>query len=141
MTVHEPTLEELIAFEQELNRDQEVNRNDITKSFSITHSGLQHVPGTRQFVQRVTLTNVTMGPISGPMSLVLDSLTNNVTLVNKAAVTANFPPLDSPFVTVGLGDDNLLDPPESVAVFLKFVKATDAEITYDTRVLQGVLPP
>ena len=98
-------------------------------------------PEPGQFVQRVTLTNVTMGPISGPMSLVLDSLTNNVTLVNKAAVTANFPPLDSPFVTVGLGDDNLLDPQESVAVFLKFVKATDAEITYDTRVLQGVLPP
>ena len=33
VTVHEPTLEELIAFEQELNRDQEVNRKRHHEKF------------------------------------------------------------------------------------------------------------
>jgi len=81
-------------------------------------------------------------PISGPLSLVLDSLSRNAMLINKTGVTANFPPLGSPFVDVMIGADNMLNPGESVSVALEFAKRrAGRDITYSTRVLTGDLPP
>src|SRR5207248_725920 len=73
MTEHEPTLQELIALEQELKR------NEITTNLDIVRGDVLHIPGTSQFIQQVTLRNLSNNPISGPISLVLDSLSSNAT--------------------------------------------------------------
>jgi hypothetical protein len=135
VTEVEPSLEDFIAFERELNR------NEITTSFGITRSGFRYNPATQRFVQHVTLQNISASPMFGPISLVLDSLSNNASLANKTGVTANFAPLDSPFVTVNIGADNVLSPQESVTVTLEFGNPTNAGIAYSTRVLAGDLPP
>jgi hypothetical protein len=134
-TEHELTLQELIALEQELNR------NEITTNLGIIRSGFRYNRATQRFVQQVTLKNVSNNPISGPISLVLDSLSNNATLANKTGFTANFPPLGSPFVTIDVDADDVLGPQESATITLEFAKGPDGGITYRTRVLTGDLPP
>ena len=131
----ELTKEDLIALEQELNR------NVLTTNVRITRSGFRYIGNTARYVQQVTLQNISGNPISGPLSLVVDSLSSNATLVNKTGVTANFPPLGSPFINVMIGADNVLNPEESVSVTLEFANPTNAGITYNTRVLTGELPP
>ena len=72
-------------------------RTDVTGSFGLTYSGFTINPVTRRYVQTVTLTNNSSAPRStGPVSLVLDQLTANVTLYNLRAVPRQVLPAGSP---------------------------------------------
>ncbi|MEJ2669577.1 MAG: S8 family serine peptidase, partial [Gammaproteobacteria bacterium] len=76
---------------------------DVTTTVDITRSGFRFDRRTRQFVQQVTVRNTSEIDISGPVSLVLDDLSHNATLVNSSGTT----PDGDPFVTLGTGSDGL----------------------------------
>ncbi|MGE5243338.1 MAG: InlB B-repeat-containing protein [Betaproteobacteria bacterium] len=87
----------------------------------------------RRYEQTVTLTNNSPNIIVGPVSLVLDRLSENVTVLNAGDVTEFMSPAGSPYVNV---KTDLL-PGQSVAVQMRFQNAVDDVITYTPRVLAG----
>lgn len=102
----------------------------------VTRGGLVLDRLTNQFVQSVTLKNTTTATISGPVFLVLDTLSGNATLTGATGVTARLAPLNSPYVQV-VGANATIAANASVNATLKFANPTRAGITYITRVLAG----
>jgi acid phosphatase len=113
----------------------------IPSSVQVTRGGFSLDRRTGHFMQQVQLTNVGSTPIPAPLLLVLDSLSVNATLFNPSGTTANIAPLNSPYVSVGVGGDNVLAAGESVTVTLEFVNPSRAGITYTARVLAGTPAP
>jgi hypothetical protein len=109
---------------------------DVSSSVSVVRSGFGYNFLTGRFVQGVTLKNTSGSPISGPVPLVLDSLSGNATLFNASGKTACVAPLGSPFMTV-VDSSSSLAAGQSVTVYLQFTDPTKAGITYGTRVLAG----
>jgi hypothetical protein len=128
-----------------MNQSQTVTANfgacatDVTPSVTITRGGFSYNFSTGRFVQAVTLKNASGSPIAGSISLVLDNLSSNATLFNKAGVTACDPPLGSPFVVPVVSGSSLVTG-ASVTVYLQFTDPTKTGITYTTRVLAGAGP-
>ena len=60
---------------------------DVTSSVAITRGGFRYDRLTKQYVQTVTLENISSSPLAAPLSLVLDSLSLSATLVNDNGVT------------------------------------------------------
>lgn len=89
-----------------------------------------------RYRQLVTLINRTRNAISGPVSLVLDNLNENVVLVNKTGDTQCVP-ADSPYINLNIGLDNRLRPLETRFLLLEFNNPTGVSINYTTRVLAG----
>ena len=93
--------------------------------------------------QSFTLQNASSSAIVGPVSIVLDSLTAGVTLLNAAGVTSCAAPAGSPYVNVDLGSDSVWSPGERVDVVLQFERQSTgpgkkpSAITYTRRVLAG----
>jgi uncharacterized protein YjiK len=102
----------------------------------VTRGGFVLDRATNAFVQADTLKNTTTAPISGPIYLVLDSLSANATLSAATGTTARLAPLNSAYVQV-LGPTGSLAPGASLVTTLKFANPTRANITYNTRVLSG----
>ena len=92
--------------------------------------------GGANYQQTVMLQNTSAKDVAGPVSLALDNLTGGVTLVNRNGVTVCAAPLNSPYVNVGVGSDNVLSPNETVAVTLYF-NAPSSDIDFTARVLTG----
>jgi hypothetical protein len=102
----------------------------------VTRGGFRRVPSTGRYRQMVTIRNTGTTPIQGPVSLVLDNLSSNATLLNKHGDTRCATPV-SPLRRVNVGADQVLSPGESGAVTLEFANPTNRSITYNTRVLSG----
>jgi Tol biopolymer transport system component len=109
---------------------------DITASVSVSQGALKLNRKTGHYTQRITLKNGD-GAVSGPVSLVLDTLSSNATLFNATGTTACAPPLGSPYVNVDVGVDNVFSPRERVSVALEFVNPSGQGVTYTSRVLAG----
>lgn len=109
---------------------------DVSSQVSIIRGGYSYNRSLGRFVQTVTLKNTGSSAISGPVSLVLDSLSANATLANQSGVTSVVTPAGSPYINVTLGGG--LAPGVSASVVLQFADPKMAAITYNTRVLSGV---
>ena len=84
----------------------------------------------------MTIKNTSGKPIIGPLSLVLDNLSSNATLVNKTGVTARWAPSGSPYIDAVLVND-VLDSGTSVTILLAFTDLSNQPITYTARALAG----
>jgi hypothetical protein len=110
---------------------------EVTHRVRISGSGFYYNPRTRRFSQLVWVQNRSRSPIQGPVSLVLDQLTADVTLVNRSGVTTCAPPLGSPYKDVSVGRDDVLRPREVAVVVLEFTTPSFSGIGYRPRVLAG----
>jgi hypothetical protein len=106
---------------------------NVTSSIGLTYGGFTINPMTRRYVQTVTLKNTSSATITGPLSLVLDQLTANVTLYNASGATSLILPAGSPYLNVNA----VLSPGQSVSVQLQFTNPGNVAVTYQARVLAG----
>lgn len=108
---------------------------DLTASgiATVTKGALVYNFTTQRFNQSVTVTNNTVNPISGPISLVLDNLSSNASLFNASGVTSSALPAGSSYVN----STATLSPGQSVSIVLQFTDPTKAGITYTPRILAG----
>jgi trimeric autotransporter adhesin len=107
---------------------------DVTSSVTVTRGGFVLNLSTGRFAQTVTVTNNSSSIITGPISLVLDSLSANAALFDETGVTdSSAPPSGSPYLN-SAGD---LAPGQSATFALQFTDPTRTAITYNTRVLAG----
>jgi hypothetical protein len=125
-----------------MNQPQTVTANfvpcgcamDVSGSVSVVRGPYVFNLGTQRFVQTVTLSNISPNTLTGPISLVLDSLSVDATLVSPTGLTdALFSPVGSPYVNANVA----LAPGQNVAITLQFTDPTKGAITYSTRVLAG----
>ncbi|MDB6172980.1 MAG: putative outer rane adhesin like protein [Chthoniobacteraceae bacterium] len=105
-------------------------------AITVTRSGFVLDRRTNTFVQTDKLTNTSASTIPGPLYLVLDSLSANATLPERAGNIISVAPTGSPYVQV-VGPAGSLAPGASVSTVLGFANPTRAGITYTTRVLAG----
>jgi hypothetical protein len=110
-------------------------------SLSLTYGGFEPNPQTQGVSQKVQITNDGDTPVPTTLSLVLDNLSANATLLNADGTTAVLAPLGSPFVNVRASGNEYLPPHASVNVTLEFSNSTGAAITYTGRVLDVVPAP
>jgi hypothetical protein len=110
---------------------------DVTASVNVAMSKPSRDRKTGLYTQKVMLANGSKAPITGPLSLALDRVSNNASLLNGNGITNCAAPLGSPFINVQTGGDNVMSPREKAAVTLQFSNATGLDITYTTRVLTG----
>jgi hypothetical protein len=110
---------------------------DVTADVRIVQEGFRFQRATGYFVQAVKLENRSHRSIPGPVSLVLDNLSDNASLVNiEDGLTVVAPHLNSAFINVNSSDSEL-NPGERVEVVLFFSDPSKTKITYDTRVVAG----
>jgi hypothetical protein len=109
---------------------------DVTAQVAVAFVNIVYNPLGHVYHETVTLTNTGSSPIVGPLSLVLDHLNSKVHLQGKAGTTLMHSPLGSPYVNV-VPPDNVLDPGQSMTVYLDFAAPNVKSITYQARVLAG----
>jgi hypothetical protein len=90
--------------------------------------------------QQLRITDISTGPVIGPLALVLDGLPRKVKLRRRSDVTRNVPPLGSPWLAVNAGGDDGLSPGESVTLVLHFANPLGRRIRYRLRLLAGGVP-
>jgi hypothetical protein len=100
----------------------------------VSRSGFRLNHATNQYVQTVTIMNTSTGTIPGPITLALDALSSNATLVNGNGNTSCTVPAGSMFINA---QQAALVPGHSVTVTLQFNNPTNQGITYTPRVLAG----
>jgi len=105
---------------------------DVTRGIGITYGAIAKTK-PRRFEQTITLTNNSVATIAGPLSVVLDDLDPNVSVLNAGDVTEAMLPTGSPYVNV----KTTLAPGQSVEVQLRFMNQVDDVVTYTARVLAG----
>jgi hypothetical protein len=105
---------------------------DVSTSIGIRISDA--LGSTHHQVQIATLTNNSANTISGPFSLVLDNLTDNVTLSNASGSTLLMVPAGSPYIDAPLKQ---LKPGQWTTFTLLFANPDGADFSYTTRVLAG----
>lgn len=107
---------------------------DVSGYVTVTRGPYVLNLATGRFVQTVTVTNNSALTITGPISLVLDSLSSNASLFNLSGTTDfAFPPVGSPYQDAA----GNLGPGQIVTYTLQFTDPTRTGITYNTRVLAG----
>jgi hypothetical protein len=111
---------------------------DVSAQIGLVAGGYQFNHATQRFVQSVTLTNKGQQPIGGPVFLVLDGLSSNVTLPESGGATQCALPAGSPWIQVTAGT---LPAGQSAAVSLSFSDPEGQAIHYSTRVLHGTGQP
>jgi hypothetical protein len=95
---------------------------------------------TGRWVQQVTITNNNPGTLQGPFFVVLDGLSENVTLANATGMTTVYAPLNRPYIQVpapGAG----LAAGASASVTLEFNNPSNGAIAYTTRTLNSIAVP
>jgi hypothetical protein len=109
---------------------------DLSGSISVSRSQIKPGASPTSFLQTVTLTNTTATEtITGPVSLVLDGLNANVSVLNNSGSTLCGPgAIGSVFVNANL-QTNTLEPGENTAIVLQFNAANVNAISYRIRVL------
>ncbi len=107
---------------------------DVSGSVAVTRLGFVLNPVTGRYAQTVTATNNSANTITGPISLVLDSLSATATLFNATGTTDSLElPAGSPYISANVN----LAAGQSTTFALQFTDPTHAAITYNTRVLAG----
>jgi Big-like domain-containing protein len=109
---------------------------DVTArvKLNLNRPRLDAVPG--HFSERIRIENRTGAPITGPVSFVLDGLTEGTTIPGASGFTDCASPTGSPFITVDLGD-GVLNDRERLEFVVEFVNERATAITYTARVLAG----
>lgn len=103
---------------------------------NVTLGGFRLNRATNRYAQQITIKNMTSANISGPLSLVFDSLSSNATLFNFSGSTSCATPVRA-YVTVNVGSDNTLSVGETSTIVVEFANPTNKAITYNARVLTG----
>jgi len=106
---------------------------DVSRLVGISRGSIVLNHATGRDDETVTLTNTSCVTISGPISLVLDHLTNGVALFNATGHTGAVPPAGSPY----LNSSPNLASGQSVSLTLEFTDPAKTGIGYTTRVLAG----
>ena len=113
------------------------NPQDWTNTISAKNGGFRFDHTTGHYFQIVTLTNGG-GGIASTISLVLDGLSANATLVNKSGVTSSLAPLGSPYINAPLGGNGIFNQGQNITVTLEFANPSNKPIIYNApRVLIG----
>jgi hypothetical protein len=110
---------------------------NATAAVSITRSGFSYSVISKRYAQTVTLTNTSGSALTGPIYVVLDSLSSNASLYNSGGSTACAAPLGSPYVSV----TGTLSAGASTTLVLQFTDPVNSAIGYTTRVLSGAGQP
>ncbi len=105
---------------------------------SISLGGYVYNRKLNALTQQVVITNKNAAPLAGPIYLSLDALSNNTSLENGSGVTANYAPLNSPYITVS---NNALAGNASLNVTLEFQKPASGSVSYSPRVINNVAAP
>ncbi len=115
-------------------------QSNVSSGITVTRSGLRYVTSSeQQFVQTLTIKNNTSGPISGPINVVIQSLSANATLTNPGGTTG-CTSSGSPYVTV-VQSNSALAPGASATYPMTFRDPTLAGFTYSTTVTAGAGAP
>jgi hypothetical protein len=119
----------------------ETPATNMTSQFVIKSGKPVYNKSTGVYRQTVTIRNRTRQAIGGPVSLVLDNLSNgggSISLVNKNGETlsAGAAPVGSPYKTVALPKSNMFPAGNTRSVTLLF-RSSSKTITYTPRVLAG----
>ena len=109
---------------------------NVSAQATVTRGGFRRNSTTGRYVQQVTLKNTGTSDMAGSVSLVVDNLSSNATLFNKTGDSGCASPI-GPYMTIGVGPDNVLSPGESATVVLEFSNPGNQGIAYSTRVLVG----
>jgi len=109
-------------------------------NLSVTPGGFVFNPHTQHYSQLVRITNDGDEPAPTPVTLELDNLSSNATLLNADGTTAVLPPIGSPYISVDRGNSTF-GPHATRTVQLEFVDPSHQSISYDTRVLSVVPTP
>lgn len=109
---------------------------NISASVAVSQGPLKLNKKTGRYTRTVTLKN-SDGAVAGPVSLVLDSLSSNATLLGADGTTACTTPMGSPYINVDVGADFQFSPRERATVTLEFVNPSGQAVTYAPRVLAG----
>jgi rhamnogalacturonan endolyase len=112
--------------------------NVTVSSLSIARSGFTLNRRTGHVVQQVTLKNVGSAPVTGPIYLVLDSLSSNTSLTNGTGTTTASWPAGSPYIIVSSTD---LSAGSAIGVSFEFANPASGGITYNPRTLSGSTIP
>lgn len=92
---------------------------DVTNRVRFDAGNVSYDKRTRRYSLKVSITNKSATNIQGPVSLVIDHLSDyGITLSNKSGVTACAAPLGSPYINVNVGSDGILKRNESATVTL-----------------------
>jgi hypothetical protein len=113
-----------------------------TKAIHLTQPRFRRNGATKRYHRTVIPRNISAEPIPGPISLVLDNLSEVAKLFNSSGETACAAPLHGPFVNVDMVGRSLL-PGATATVMLEFTAPdppfdTSPAIAYNPRVLSGV---
>ena len=107
---------------------------DVSAIIMVARSGYVLNPATGRYAQTVTVTNNSATTVTGPLSLVLDSLSANATLFNATGTTDTLElPAGSPYLNTNVN----LAAGQNTSFVLQFADPSHAAITYNTRVLAG----
>jgi uncharacterized repeat protein (TIGR03803 family) len=109
---------------------------DISASVTVSMQPPRLNKKTGRYTQTVTLKNAD-GAATGPVSLVLDGLSSNATLLNPTGSTSCAAPAGSPYANVNIGADSVFAARERASITLEFTNPTGQAITYAPRVLAG----
>jgi phospholipase C len=93
---------------------------------------------TNKVSQTVTITNLSSTAITGPIQLVLDSLSSNTALTNSNGSTVSNAPAGSPYITVSNGG---LAPGAAATVTLQFNLPASGGVSYSARTVTGTTAP
>ncbi len=107
---------------------------DVSSQILVTRGGFRYDRATQRFVQTVTLTNTSLSPVAGPLSVALDGLTPAATLSGIAGATLCGAPAGSPFLNTPAAS---LAPGASTSLTLDFIDTAQTPITYTTRIIAG----
>jgi hypothetical protein len=107
---------------------------EVSGFVTVTRGGYVLNPVTGRYAQTVTVKNNSAHTVTGPISLVLDSLSSNAMLINATGTTDLLElPAARPYLNASVN----LTAGQSVAFTLQFTDPTKTAITYNTRVLAG----
>ena len=107
---------------------------NVSSVVTVTQGNIRLNRRTGRYVQTVTLRNAD-GPLAGPISLVLDNLSEGVSLINLTGTTSCSTPAGRPYLNVDVGADATFSPRERTTVTLEFDNPSGQPITYATNVL------
>ncbi len=105
----------------------------VTDPITLTVGGFTYNPITKRYVQTVAVTNGSPFAVTGPVSLVLDNLSTNATLLNPTGMTASH----VPYINATAAN---LAPGQRINVALSFANPTNTPITYNPRTVVGPGP-
>jgi hypothetical protein len=109
---------------------------NVTNQAAVVRGGYNYWLLQGLYLQVVTITNSSASSLPGPISLALDNLSPNATLVNLDGTTVYATPAGSPFIDL-VANTGALAPGASVSVVLEFLDPSNTGITYTARVLSG----